>query len=123
MHEVKIFPQEKADGLQGAIESNASIAYVSQLCAVEPNEDRKSKIIAQLESLASKKSQQDLYYMDSVLVTTCWNNNDDVFDNSEVWKARHTPEDKPFNIEHDEHHIIGHITGNWPVDLKGQSIK
>ena len=123
MHEVKIFPQEKVDGLQGAIESNASIAYVSQLCSVEPTDDKKSKIIAQLESLGNKKSQQDLYYMDSVLVTSCWNNNDDVFDKYEVWKARHTPEDKPFNIEHDEHHIIGHITGNWPVDLKGQVIK
>ena len=123
MHEVKVFPQEKADGLQGVIESNASIAYVSQLCAVEPNEDKKARIIAQLESLADKKNQQDLYYMDSVLVTTCWNNNDDVFNKSEVWKARHTPEDKPFNIEHDEHHIIGHITGNWPVDLRGQIIK
>lgn len=123
MHKVKVFPQEKADGLQGKIESNASIAYVSQLCSVEPSDDKKSKIIAQLESLANTKSQQDLYYMDSVLVTSCWNNNDDVFDKNEVWKARHTPEDKPFNIEHDEHHIIGHITGNWPVDLKGQVIK
>ena len=122
MHEVKVFPQEIADGLEGAIQSNASIAYVSQLCAAKPDDDKKSKIIARLESSASKKDQQDLYYIDSVLVTTCWNNNDDVFDKAQAWKARHTPKDKPFNIEHDEHHIIGHITGNWPIDSDGRVI-
>lgn len=122
MHKVKIFPQERDDGLQEAIESNASIAYISQLYTSEPSDEKKSKIIAQLESLAGKKDQQDLYYIDSVLVTSCWNNNDDVFNKSEVWKARHTPENKPFNVEHDEHRIIGHITQNWPVNLDGRVI-
>ena len=119
---MKIFQQEKTDGLQETIQTNSSIAYVSQLCEARPSDEKKSKIIAQLELSANKKNQQDLYYMDSVLVTTCWNNNDDVFNKNEVWKARKTPEDKPFNIEHDEHHIIGHITGNWPIGLNGQSI-
>jgi len=37
-----------------------------------------------------------------------------VFDRAEVWAARTTPEDKPFNYGHDEKDIIGHITSCYP---------
>ena len=43
MHKVKIFPQERDDGLKEAIESNASIAYVSQLYTAEPSDEKKVK--------------------------------------------------------------------------------
>ena len=122
MSKITVFEQEKFDGLEEAVQSNASIAYVSQLRTMDPSDGQRQEIIAKLKSVAKNKTQQDLYYMDSVLVTSCWNKNDDVFDKEEIWKAKETPEDKPFNIEHDEHHIIGHITGNWPVDSHGQFI-
>ena len=57
--------------------------------------------------------------MQSILVTSSWNKNDDIFDKSEVWEARNTPEDKPTNLEHDEASIIGHITANWPITEDG----
>ena len=117
---IKIYAKEIEDGISEMVQANASIAYACPLSMADPTEDEKSRIEASLKSEASSnKGQKDLYYLDSVLVTTCWNRNDDVFNKSEVWAARSTPEDKPFNIEHDEHDIIGHITGNWIINNSG----
>lgn len=117
---IKIYAKEIEDGISEMVQANASIAYACPLSIADPTEDEKSRIEASLKSEASSnKGQKDLYYLDSVLVTTCWNRNDDVFNKSEVWAARSTPEDKPFNIEHDEHDIIGHITGNWIINNSG----
>jgi hypothetical protein len=55
-------------------------------------------------------NDSDLYYTKSVLVTTNWNKNTDVFDKVETWSARATPTHKPTNIEHDEKQLVGHIT-------------
>ena len=120
---IKIYAKEIEDGISEMVQANASIAYACPLSIANPTEDEKSRIEASLKSEASSnKGQKDLYYVDSVLVTTCWNRNDDVFNKSEVWAARSTPEDKPFNIEHDEHDIIGHITGNWIINNSGEII-
>ena len=66
--------------------------------------------------------QIDLYYLESVLVSTGWNKNDDVFQPGITWAARTTPEDKQFNFMHDENDIIGHITGNFVLDSNGQKV-
>ena len=73
-------------------------------------------------ALAENKEQIDLYYLKSILVSTGWNKNDDVFDPAELWEARSTPEDKPFNFMHNEKDIIGHITANEVVDFDGNAI-
>ena len=70
----------------------------------------------------SNLNQVDLYYLNSVLVSTGWNKNDDVFDITETWAARNTPEDKQFNFMHDESDIIGHITANVVTDFEGNII-
>ena len=54
--------------------------------------------------------------MYSILVSTTWNKNDDVFDKAEVWTAKNTPKFKPTNLEHDEKQIVGGIIDNWVVD-------
>ena len=79
------------------------------------------------ESIGNKKtksiaaySDKDLYYVQSILVSSNWNKNDDIFDKAEVWAAKNTPEDKPTNLEHDENTIIGHIVSNWPIDESGE---
>lgn len=56
--------------------------------------------------------QPDLVYLSDVLASTGWNANDDYFHPDELWKARHTAEDKPVNMEHDEGEIVGHIKEN-----------
>src|SRR5690606_22108490 len=58
----------------------------------------------------------DLHRLYTILVTVGWNLNDDVFGVKEVWAARHSPEDKPFNLEHNPRHVIGHISGCIAVD-------
>jgi hypothetical protein len=110
---IEIFEQEKKDDLEDLISATACISYASQ---AEPCVAT-SKIQA-FKSLASY-NDSDLYYVQSILVSSSWNKNDDIFDKAEVWKAKNTPEDKPTNLEHDENLIIGHITSNWPITEDG----
>jgi hypothetical protein len=111
-----IYPQETDDGLAGKITASTTISYAS---IVEPSEVEQNQI--KTKTLASV-DDADLYYVQSILVSSSWNRNDDVFDRAEVWAARKTPEDKPTNLEHDENTIIGHITSNWPIDNEGKAI-
>ncbi len=111
---MKIFAQEIADGLSETIAAKASISYAS-LAEPSHTDNTSLKNIKALAGLSDK----DLYYTQSILVTTSWNKNDDVFDKSEVWAARQTPIHKPTNLEHDEKNIVGHITANWPITDDG----
>ena len=109
-----IFEQEIKDGLEEKLKSTASISYA---CAVEPS-NKTNHNIKHVKSLASL-DDSDLYYVQSILVTSNWNKNDDIFDKNEVWAAKNTPEDKPTNLNHDERTIVGHITSNWPITDDG----
>jgi len=121
---ITVYPAEVEAGLESKIKSNASIAYVS---AAEPASTSFTQhISANLDKInltrATNDNQIDLFYLKTLLVSTGWNLNDDVFDREEVWAARHTPEDKPFNFEHNQTDIIGHITSNFAIDDKCEII-
>ena len=107
---MQIFEHEIKDGLADQLKSCASITYAS---IVEPS-NKTNHNIKHIKSLASL-TDTDLYYVQSILVTSNWNKNDDIFDKEEVWAAKNTPEDKPTNLNHDEGVIVGHITSNWPI--------
>ena len=113
---MKLFETEIVDGLSEKIlgKSASSIVYASEALPCKTNYMRPTHI----KSLASL-ADADLYYVQSILVTSSWNKNDDIFDKAEVWLAKDTPEDKPTNLEHDESSIIGHITANWPITEDG----
>ena len=126
-----VYNQEVRDGVADLIKTSNTIAC----CALaETNDTPSPEEIESLQSIiastnegsdlaiAENKDQIDLYYIKSILVSTGWNKNDDVFDPKELWEARNTPEDKPFNFMHDEKDIIGHITANEVVDFKGSQI-
>ena len=128
---MKIYEAEIKDGLGDILSSSNSIAYCAVAEAYKPEVspeavDKLRKILTSASdvelSTSQNEEQMDLFYLQSVLVSTGWNKNDDVFDPSETWAARNTPEDKPFNYMHDEKDIIGHITGNSVVDFEGNSI-
>jgi len=122
MHQIKVFSQEIADGISEQIQTTASIAYCTPFSVMEAkNEVADVSVIEQL--LAENKDQVDLYYLESVLVSTNWNRNDDVFLPAVTWAARNTPEDKQFNFMHDENDIIGHITGSYVVDRDGNKVE
>ena len=120
-NEMKIFKAEKEAGLEHLIRSTAAIAYHSPVLLDQKTEPTSfPRDITSLKSIPDvtqgAQGDKDVYSVYSVLVTTSWNKNDDVFDKEEVWLARETPKYKPTNIEHDERQIVGGIINSWAVD-------
>lgn len=111
---MQVFEQEKQDGLESAL-SNKTIAYNTLA-----KTNRKKAQANFLKSTASNPGQLDLYYMDAILATVGWNENDDIFDPVDMWNARNTPVDKQFNFMHDEKDIIGHITASKVLDFENE---
>ena len=124
-HKMKIFKQEIVDNVAALVQANASVAYCSpaMLCPQEEIVDNHlSNTIDKIKAASANPEQIDLYYLKSVLVSTGWNKNDDVFEAQATWNARNTPEDKQFNFMHNENDIIGHITGSYVVDRDGNKL-
>ena len=121
---IQIFKSEIDAGLYDQIRSSASIAYSSLAAPFIPSvsDEEFAKLMLLNSKAESNPDQIDLYYLNSVLVSTGWNKNDDVFDPKEVWSAKSTPEDKQFNFMHDENDIIGHITGNCVLNSSGEIV-
>jgi len=125
---IKVYPREIADGIGDMVKSTASIAYCSEATTFKGQQfsEKLAKAMENTEAaekiLAENKDQIDLYYIESVLVSTGWNKNDDVFLSAATWDARNTPEDKQFNYMHDEDDIIGHITGSYVLTKDGKSL-
>ena len=112
---MKIFEAEKRDGLGSLIDNNV-IAYKS----VARSTDKFEVSDKILQAQASNPGQMDLYYIDSILASIGWNQNDDIFAAQDMWDARTTPIDKQFNFMHDESDIIGHITASRIIDKNNQ---
>jgi len=129
--EIPIYSAEVEAGVSEAIKAkeNRSIAaYCPVLMEKQVNasikEHTKVKKVKRLESTSAVNEDQfDLHYIYTILATTGWNRNDDVFDSKEMWLARNSAEDKPFNKGHDPNNIIGHITGNAVVDENYELVK
>ncbi len=66
--------------------------------------------------------QPDLAVVVSILVSTGWNLNDDIFIPSEVWAARNTPIHKPMNHMHDGTIVVGHIIESRVLDKDGEEL-
>lgn len=126
MFEVPVYRAEVADGISEAVKGSgrlvvASAALPSTLDALSPAQLARARAVAGKWAGAAR-SDFDLHYIDTVLVTTGWNKNDDVFDRVETWVARKTPEDKQLNYAHDDARIVGHIVSNTPVKVDGTAI-
>jgi len=123
MNDIIVFESEKKSGLEERIRSQASLAYASPLCSLDTlptalSSDVTSSCQKALNEFVARagRDDEDVYHTFSILVTTSWNKNDDVFSKEEVWASKNTPKYKPANIEHDEKKIVGGIVGSWPVD-------
>jgi regulator of replication initiation timing len=122
---IKVYGHEILDGIADRVRSQASIAYVSPAVPTEKINDIDLSDLIKKHNLAlanSNPRQPDLFYLKSILVSTGWNLNDDVFLPEELWASRYTPEDKQFNFMHNDMDIIGHITSNTAVDLDGNAL-
>ena len=113
---MNIYPNEITDGLAEKITASACVSYAA---LAEPVSDNETALKIKANKSVAGLNDTDLYYVQSILVTSSWNKNDDIFDKLEVWQARNTPEDKPTNLDHNEEVIIGHITSNWPITEDG----
>jgi hypothetical protein len=110
-----IYEAEIADGISELISTKSSISYAALIEPLDSKDELKPRLFKTLASI----KDTDLYYTQSILVSSSWNKNDDIFDKAEVWQARHSPEHKPTNLEHDESTIIGHIVSNYPITDDG----
>ena len=119
---MKIYEQEINDGLGEAIASSTSIACESMALVSDSSSCDIATLLNKIKADANP-DQIDLFYIKSVLVSTGWNKNDDVFSPAETYAARNTPEDKQFNFMHNENDIIGHITGSYVVDKDGNRVE
>jgi hypothetical protein len=123
---MKVYTTEINDGLRDKIVSGNSLAFVNLINNTDQDQLELASKAAKSSNLdtsfATNEGQFDLHYVNTILVTTGWNKNDDVFDRHETWIARNTPEDKPFNYEHDPSDVIGHITGNAIIDDHGNTV-
>ena len=126
---MKIYSHEIKDGLAELVQSQSSVAYAMPAVLKNKNELTEESIkhiitdsVLKTKADKANPDQIDLYYISSVLVSTGWNKNDDVFEASSTWAARNTPEDKQFNFMHNENDIIGHITGSYVTDRKGNIV-
>lgn len=108
-------------GLAEQIQASASIAYLTQVSFALPEQVPQKLIDKYLLSKGGAKDF-DLHYLRNILVSVGWNKNDDVFDPTETYSARHTPEDKPVNYEHNFADIIGHTIGSEVIDENGKAV-
>lgn len=119
---IPIFKYETQDGIADVVRSSGSLSFASAIDIVVDKE-QEEKFKEWLSASAKANPEQiDLFYLESVLASVGWNRNDDVFDPQELWAARNTPVDKPFNFMHDETDIIGHLTSAKIVGPDGKII-
>ncbi len=120
--EITIYKSEKS--LAREIQNARSIALYAQAKKWALGKIDREKVLCSLNEDRSAASidDADLYYVESILVSTNWNKNDDVFKNDEVFFARKSPISKPSNLNHEEHKIVGHLTKTWLIDNDGKLI-
>lgn len=118
---IPVYTQEITDGIAEQVKANASVAYASEIKIIDQSAAQRAEFLATYAKEANP-NQFDLFYVESILVSTGWNQNDDVFDAFEVWRAKNTPVDKQFNFMHNEKDIIGHITSSRVVSFDGTII-
>lgn len=114
---MKIYNNEIECGLKDKILSSARFSVACKITnSYSVDKDIKVSVAR------ANPDQKDLYYIDSLLVSSGWNGNDDVFLKNYLWEARHTPEDKKLNFMHNEKDIIGHQTSARVIDAFGNVI-
>lgn len=114
-NDIKVYDLEKELGLEDHIRSQASVIFDVPVMG----DTKKGSFDLSLinDKTCASTDDPDLYHVYSILVSTVWNRNDDVFTKEEVWAARNTPIFKPTNLEHDEKQMVGSIVDSWPVDM------
>jgi len=122
MNDIPIYRAEAdVPGLADKLKDGRSLSYCTLVTPLQSKALRE-QVIAAVMAANSGMNDYTLYPTKSILVSTVWNLNDDVFDRVEAWIARNTPVNKPDNIGHVEDQIVGHMTDSWAIDDDGNTI-
>lgn len=127
---MRIYEAEKKAGIN--FEDSASSAFVTAQVRIGDIKEhfdgmsvddlvKATDTVQTVEQLLGQK-QPDLALVVSILVSTGWNRNDDIFTPAEVWSARQSPLHKPMNDNHDATKILGHIVQTRTLDKDGNEI-
>lgn len=123
---IPVYKAEVDAGIADMVRATASLAYVSQLEPFTPSKEMKDRFLGAIHdkkfAAQAALNDIDLYFSKSILVSSVWNLNDDVFDRAEIWIAKASPIHKPNNIGHDETKIVGHMVDIYPIDDDGNTI-
>ena len=123
-NEIPLFKAERDAGLTSQDLAKASISYIVPL--EEDKEFKQESIDSKFKDFAKTVASENiditLFPIKDILVSTVWNSNDDVFDPQEVWAAKYTPINKPFNYEHNCDDIIGHTIASVAVGEDGKEL-
>jgi len=114
---VQVFAKEIEDGLADKISKDGSLAYITK-CTISKQTQEVIKATANLDNIDSF----DLYPFESVLCSTGWNENADIFTPAELWKAKSTPLYKKINFLHNEKDILGSMLSTRAVDREGNNL-
>lgn len=118
---MQIYKNEIKDGLGEDIKANASIIFASTPKIVTEDAEQIRECYASSDLMANIGDQKDLAPIQSILVSTGWNANSDIFVPEEAWAARHTPVNKQVNFGHTDA-IVGHMVSSSVVDFNGKLI-
>ncbi len=125
-YKIPVYKAEIEAGIAELVRSNASVAYCAQVEKNLASQKDINEMMSILErydkKLVASIGDSDLYPAKSILASTVWNKNDDIFHKVDTWAARHTPSHKPDNLEHNEKVIVGHMIDTWVIDSEGKVI-
>lgn len=123
MTKIPVYQAEIDAGLETQIQASNSLAYVFPVKSagtIVPKNLKLSKATMQdFFSAHAGLNDADLYFCHSILVSSVWNKNDEVFLKEELIKAKDTPIYKKVNLDHDETKIIGAMVASYMVDDDG----
>lgn len=115
---IEIYEDEK--DIADLIRKSNSISHLVEIKEVSP-----FQVSERLQASIQKEGQRenfDLHYLQSILVSSGINGNDEFFMPTELWCSRNTAKDKPFNVEHNCDDIIGHMTNSYVINDDGTNL-
>jgi len=125
----KVYAAEREAGLGDAVAGARSCTLIARLKTAPPSPDIQPLLDSLMDRITAggyeellEQIQADLAPIVSILVSTGWNLNDDVFLPDETYAAKDTPIHKPINVEHERDRIIGHIIESRAVDKGGNTV-
>jgi len=137
LRKIKVYQAEKEAGLtEQILAAKATLTVQAKVADKHVSSADQAALVSKILQYLNKsqkeeiesvedligKNQPDLALIVSILVSTGWNGNDDIFTPAELWKARTTAQHKPMNDGHDETSILGHIIQSRAVDKVGEEI-